>query len=76
MSPITNTTGVTATITCIALEGNRFRAYGVFNGNEENMVFLPEVTARDIKQWAKERKEYYEELIAKETDLQRLIGEV
>ena len=72
--PKTENELVTASITNIVLEGSKFKVYATFNGNNEDFIFLSEVTAPDIIQWAKDRKQYYESLVLKEIELQKLLG--
>lgn len=67
---------ITATITNIILEWDRFRVFfSLSNGIEENNLFQPMTTADDIKQYITERIGYYNELKEKELELQdSLIG--
>ena len=58
-------------ITNIVLEGNRFRVFIEVNGIEENNLFMPEVTATEIRQWAEERALFYQELKEKEEELKK-----
>jgi hypothetical protein len=67
---------ITATITNIVLENNRFRVFVSFSNDiEETNVFMPESTSEDITNWVSERKTYHEEMIVKEQELKdSLIG--
>lgn len=59
----------------IYLSGDRFQVFATICGNEETNTFMPDATANDIRNWALERKAYYEDLKAKELELQdELIG--
>lgn len=63
------------TITNISLDADRFRVYiKLSNGVEENNLFMPQVTSTEIIAWATERKLYYEELEAKELELQSALN--
>lgn len=53
----------------IVLNGDRFTVFAEINGNEEMNTFMPQVTAKDIKDWASERETYYDELARKEEEL-------
>jgi hypothetical protein len=54
----------------IVLNVNRFRVYIVLeNGVEENEIFMPEATSKDILVWVQQRLLYYQELKDKETQL-------
>lgn len=67
-----------AEITNIVLENDRFRVFVRFeNGVEENNLFMPEVTADDIRAWVADRKQYFLDLQAQELELkEELLGEV
>lgn len=53
----------------IVLNGDRFTVFAEINGNEEINTFMPQVTAKEIKDWASEREAYYDELARKEEEL-------
>ena len=67
---------ITATITNIVLEKDRFRVFVRFSNDvEETSIFMPDSTAEDIKAWVNDRKIYHEEMLSKEQELQNsLIG--
>ena len=57
-------------ITNIVLDKNRFLVFVDFsNGIQETNVFMPEVTAQDIRDWVLERQVYYDDLETKEQAL-------
>lgn len=55
----------------VVLEKNRFRVFIEIDGNEETNVFLPEVTAQEIKDWHAEREAYYAFLKSREEQLKQ-----
>ena len=60
-------------ITNVCLEKDRFKVFATIEGNEEVMVFMPEVTAQEIRDWHTEREAYYADLKLKEEELKETL---
>lgn len=61
---------ITARITNIVLEWERFRIFVTYsNWIEETDIFMPEITAKEIRQHIEDRKSYFNSLVEKETEL-------
>jgi hypothetical protein len=56
-------------ITNIVLDKDRFTVFATILGNEEEKTFTEEVTVKDIREWVRDQKQYYQGLKNKEGNL-------
>jgi hypothetical protein len=57
-------------ITNITLDKDRFTVFFTVLGNEENITFMPDITAAGIREYILERKTFYQDLLDKQAALQ------